>query len=354
MNAAQYIKDIQSEIKDKNYDDYVHAFYEYKEYLENHIKENTGDIEAVCQLAAVNHELRCETIDSTSIMEELLLCAADILSEKDKARIYTNLAFLYEDDYDEENCLRCLKEAVALNTDLPNAYDALGRLYLYHESNENAIVLFERACALSNELKYRYNYGTALFNIGNISKAKTIFEALLSEDCKERRTLYAFGVCCIYMGEKAKALKIADKLALEESDDYISDSEIADLYFLCDDYLKHTELYDKGGYAFDANWLTPYFYSLKALNDKDTLEKKFVEAVSQNNYDIAQAQEEELDETYTESDKSEYIQKLHKEKQDIIKAYNDIKDNDYIPCLEIKLWLMCGCYLIDCPRHQCI
>ena len=51
------------------------------------------------------------------------------------------------------------------------------------------------------------------------------------------------------------------------------------------------------------------------------------------------------------------------EKQDYIKSWEDdlenlnlleykIKDENYKPVVELKLWLIYGCYLIDCLNHN--
>lgn len=352
MDTTEYIQYIQAEIKNKNYDDYVYAFLEYKEYLENRIKENSNDVEAICQLAAVYFELRYETHISTNIMEKLLVSAKSDMSDEDKARVYINLAFLYEDNGDKENIYRCLKSAVALATSFPNAYDALGRFYIENEYDENALPLFQKACSLSDAVKYQYNYGIALFCADRIAEAKAIFEELLPQSREDRRALYAYGVCCFYTGDSTKATQIANELALNLIDDYISGSEIADLYFLCSEYIKHNEIYDKECYALDVSWLSPYFYSLKALGKQVELEKKFVEFTSEKNKEISEARAEELDEDYTELDKIEHIGRLQKDLEMMVTAYENIKDSDDKPQIKIKLWFMYGCYLIDCPRHQ--
>lgn len=39
LEISTYIKYIQQEVKDKEFDDYVHVFHEYKNYLESRIKK---------------------------------------------------------------------------------------------------------------------------------------------------------------------------------------------------------------------------------------------------------------------------------------------------------------------------
>lgn len=352
MNTTEFIAYIRTEMKDKSYDDYVHVFNEYKDYLEKRVKENPKDVEGICQLAAVYHELRYQDSASTKLMEELLCGAEDQLSAEDKARVYTNLAFFYEDSYEQEKCMRCLEEAVKSKAGFPNAYDALGRLYVNDKFFDRGLKLLEKASRLSGDVKYQYNYGVAQYCRGNPSEARAVFEGLLSKGQGERRVLYAHGVCCFYTGDRAKALETAHKLSCEPEDDFIMEFEIADLYYLCGEYAKYCQLTDKVTYYPNAEWLGPYFYSLKALGKADAFEKKLAEAVAEKDERIAESRAEELDEDYTELDKRRYIQALQKEKEDIIQVHSKIKDGDYIPQVEITLWFMTGCYLIDCPRHQ--
>lgn len=90
LNTIAYIQYIQHEIQDKEFDDYVHVFYEYKNYLESRIKE------AICQLAAVYLELRYDENTSIKLIKDTLTNFADEISAINKSRIYINLAFLYE------------------------------------------------------------------------------------------------------------------------------------------------------------------------------------------------------------------------------------------------------------------
>lgn len=103
LDISTYIKYIQQEVKDNGFDDYVHVFYEYKNYLESRIEKNPKDIEAICQLAAVYLELRYGEDISIKLILDTLTNYIDEISIIDKSRIYVNLAFLYESNYDQKN-----------------------------------------------------------------------------------------------------------------------------------------------------------------------------------------------------------------------------------------------------------
>ncbi|MDR1136309.1 MAG: hypothetical protein LBL49_09065 [Clostridiales Family XIII bacterium] len=233
-STNDYIGYIQREIAEKDrYEDYVHAFEEYRDYLEARLSANPKDIEAICQLAAVYHELRYDYDDCISQMEEALRWD---ISDSDRIRLYTNLAFYYEDrSPDGEDVMRCLEAAVALSPDTPNAYDVLGRFYLDSDP-ERSLPLYQRAGELCSEMKYQYNHAVALFTCGRIAEARRILEPLSAEHADERRVRYAMGVFDCYLGNREAALAVADALASEHSDDHITEGELADLYFLCGAY----------------------------------------------------------------------------------------------------------------------
>ena len=354
LDIAAYIKYIQQEVKDKGFDDYVHVFYEYKNYLESRIKKNSKDIEAICQLAAVYLELRYDEEVSIKLILDTLTNYADEINIIDKSRIYINLAFLYESNDDQKNSLYYLEEAIKLNPNIPNAYNELARIRMENNFSGDILSLFERAYSLGSKMKYQYNYAVALFQYGYILKAKALFEGLLPKYENERLVLYGYGVCCFYTGNKRKAIEIANKLAQGKNDDYIAESEIADLYFLCEEYSRHNEMYDNSefGYSLDIKWLAPYFYCLKVQGKMEELQVKLTEVITEKNDEIMKIEVEELDDEFTETEKNENIQECQKEKNEIIITLKKIIDENYKPEIKIKLWLMYGCYMIDCPRHQ--
>ena len=353
MNCNDYIKYIQQEIADKKeYDSHIHAFEEYRTYLEEELAQGQNTVELTCQLAAVYQELRRESECSIQMLEDLL-CVSTDLSERDKARIYTNLAFYYEDEYDMENNLRCLEEAVGRNPNTPQAYDALGKVYL-KDDDEKALPLFKKAEEVGDSIRYRYNHAVALYQLGKVEEAKGMFEALYLEDENDRQIAYGLGACCFYTSEEARALAMANVLATNLDDEDIGESEIADLYYLCGEHALHNEMYQKAvmGYYPEASWLAPYFYSLYVRGKTEELAQYYMEIMEQKDRDSKETQAEETEEGYTEEDKMECLALFQREKDEITEAYCRILYENYKPDIEIALWLRCGCYLIDCPRHQ--
>ena len=367
MTINEYIQNIQQEIgSGKPYEEYAYLFEDYKRYLESVIEQHPRDIIAVCQLAAVYMELRYSFDDSIKIMEKALVQFENELTDDEKVRLYTNLAFFYEENGDEEKQNTSLAKAVDLKPNTPNAYDALAVClttkagYINTASDFTAVLpLFEQAAKLSDELRYQHNYAVALYSAGNITNAKIIFEKLCHQDDSNMKAMYGLGVCSYCLCNIKTALDMANRLAnIDTGNDYAGDevgeSEIAELFYQCGDYANHNAMFDncKIRYYYDASWLAPYFYCLKILGKDSALIQKHNEVVNSKKEDIDDAKGEELNDSYTIEDRNEYVAKLQKELDDIEGAYRKITQANYKPEVTPNLDFVYGCYLIDCPRHQ--
>ena len=349
MNITNHIARIQQKIaSSERYEDYVPELEEYKQFLESLLLQNPKDVAAICQLASVYNELRYDYADCISPMEAIL---NDDLSPADKIRLYTNLAFYHEDWSRSGEEARCyLEAAIALSPNTSHAFDALGRLYLDSDA-ARSLSLFKKACELENKLDYQYNYAVALYSNGFYEEAKAMFESLLSEHQNDLRVHYGLGVCLYYLGQIEQALKIADTLKIEKvrRDDYIGESQVADLYFLCGEYEKHNCMYDNSRYWPDITWLAPYFYGTKVNGNPEAGERLLSDVIKGIDEDIANI---ETDDDCPPAEKEEYILSCNKKLSDIIETHAKIMSGGFKPEVKIKLWCIYGCYLIDCVRHQ--
>ncbi|MDR1564508.1 MAG: hypothetical protein LBS74_06090 [Oscillospiraceae bacterium] len=355
MTISDYITRIKKEIaSSKLYEDEVPIWEEYKEYLESELLQNPVNVGVACQLAAVYNELRYSFKACIEVLCKLQKAAGDALSPAEKSRVLTNLAFYYEEIGEDAKCISCLREAAALKPRQPNAYDALARFLIEEGEFSGAVDCCRQAVSLSKELKYHYNYAVALYRSGHIQEAKELFEVLALEHKQERRVLFGLAVCCYYSGEKERAYAIADELAKEETDDYIAEFEIAQLYFLCGDYAKHNAMHDNTPYPYyeTASWLSHYFYCLFVLGKTDELKAKLNNILQKKDEMIADREAAELDTDETPEGKAVELQQLREEKNEIEEAYNKIINLNEKPEINIKLWFMYGCYLIDCVRHS--
>ena len=132
-------------------------------------------------------------------------------------------------------------------------------------------------------------------------------------------------------------------------DGFIGECQVADLLFLCGEYKKHNLMYDQTKYWPDVSWLAPYFYGSKCLGETEGSEKLLSGIIDEINKEIA---ETEIDDEYTSAEREELTHLLSDRRDGIVEIYNKIMNDEYKPEVEIKLWCIFTCYLLDCPRHQ--
>ena len=100
-----------------------------KSYLLEKQSECPSNVDVVCTLASVEMEIRDEKFDYVEFLLKFLNEFENSLSDNDKARIYTNLAF--GDDFSKDS-LKYLNKAKELNSPFVETYTGLG-LYNFSE-----------------------------------------------------------------------------------------------------------------------------------------------------------------------------------------------------------------------------
>ena len=146
-------------------------------YLRGLMQEHPLDVDVVCALATVEQVLRHEE-NSIQLLEDFLETYSGELSDTDKARVYTNLAFYYNDE-------RHIKEydylsvAVKLNSSYIETYRGLA---LYHfssyedngsiEALTKSLQAFEKGISVSNDYEISYGYAVCLFELKNMRKQR--------------------------------------------------------------------------------------------------------------------------------------------------------------------------------------
>jgi tetratricopeptide (TPR) repeat protein len=180
-------------------------------------------------------------------------------------------------------------------------------------------------------------------------EAAALFDALLQNDGDNALFMRSAGVCRAYLGDYARAKAIADKLrSLGENDD-MSESDIAELYYLCGEYAAHNAIYDKSRFNYDLDedgYIAPYLYSLKITGETGAIERKYEEIVQKINDDITQAK------APPENEQKRFVKKSRKRLRGVEKLYAAIVNDDFNPQVKIRPYFIENCYLIDCPRHQ--
>ena len=364
QTQEEWARYIQDEIKkNDSYDNYRHAFIEYKDYLEKSLLENPRDVEKVCQLAATYNELNYQWDDIYKLLNEFIKKYENEVTDEEKSRIYTNLGFYYDDQRNGiKRAIRTLRKAVAFNPNNYKAYYGLGANYYGAGKYDKSEEMYKRACELENNPIYKFEYVNLLIVNGKYEEAKIILEELIKKDFefgKEdfAKIKYSYIVNRIRLKEFENIESKIDELMLENIDnDYFFCSDLESLYYLSENYKKLLEIYLKIEAQEDCRVpdeeLSIYFYSLKQLNKMDKLEKFFKRALKFKNEEIEDVKNGEFKKEWTKAEKKEEIKEIRRQAKRLKAEYEKILKTDYKPEAKIYPKFLYDCFLIDCPRHQ--
>ena len=364
QTQEEWARYIQDEIKkNDSYDNYRHAFIEYKDYLEKSLLENPRDVEKVCQLAATYNELNYQWDDIYKLLNEFIKKYENEVTDEEKSRIYTNLGFYYDDQRNGiKRAIRTLRKAVAFNPNNYKAYYGLGADYYGARKYDKSEEMYKKACELENNPIYKFEYANLLMINGKYEEAKIILEELIKKDFefgKEdfAKIKYSYIVNRIRLKEFENIESEIDELMLENIDnDYFFCSGLESLYYLSENYKKLVEIYLKieaqGDCRVPDEELSIYFYSLKQLNKMDKLEKFFKRALKFKNEEIEDVKNGEFKKEWTKAEKKEEIKEIRRQAKRLKAEYEKILKTDYKPEVKIYPKFLYDCFLIDCPRHQ--
>ena len=364
QTKEEWARYIQDEIKKNNsYDNYKHAFIEYKDYLEKYFLKNPKNVEVVCQLAAVYNELWYDWEKIYKLLNEFIKKYENELTDEEKSRIYTNLGYYYDDQRDgSKRAIRTLRKAVAFNPNNSKAYYGLGADYYGAGKYDKSEEMYKRACELENNPIYNFEYANLLMINGKYEEAKIILEELIKKDFEFEKEDFV-KIKYIYIANKVQLKEFVnieaqiDELMLENIDnDYFFGSDLESLYYLSENYKKLVEIYLKIDAQEDCQVpyeeLPIYFYSLKRLDKFDKLEKSFEKALKFKNEEIDSIKNGEFLTECTKSYKKEEIREIKRQIKNLKAEYEKILKTDYKPEVKIYPKFLYDCFLIDCPRHQ--
>ena len=306
--------------------EYVECF---KTYLNGLLHEHPHDLNIVCALATVEQVLQHEE-NSIQLLEEFLRKYIEELSDTDKARVYTNLAFYYNDEGNIKE-YDYLSAAVKLNSPYIETYRGLA---LYHfsayrekgsvEELKESLHAFEKGRTVSDGYEMNFGYAVCLFELKEYEKAKVIFEELLKSYPKRMRLLVCIAYCDVYLGNKKQALdrlkqiKLGGDVAYHLSNDEVFEFDIIDVYYILDEYSLFLDECEKAKEHCDLSD-GPYYFGLWTMNQHDMFRRE-----------------------------------VDKQRTEILACIENAKmdDGNYKPMVELKLWPIYGCYLIDCLIHN--
>ena len=326
----------------------------FRTYLHGLMHEQPHDVDVVCALATVEQVLRHEE-NSIQLLEEFLRKYKEELSDTEKARVYTNLAFYYNDEGSIKE-YEYLSAAVKLNSPYIETYRGLA---LYHftsyaekgsvEELERSLLTYEKGRNISDNYEMNFGYAVCLFELKEYERAKTIFVQLL-ENCPNRmRLLLCIAYCDVYLGNKIQSLDYLKKIKIGgdpayQRDDEIWEFDIFNAYYVLDEYKLFLEECEKAKSSCDLNY-GPYYFGLWTMNQYDQFH---LEVDKQRTKILACIEDVKIDDDFaSEEERQEHLQCWEDDLESLNILEYKIKYENYKPTVKLKLWPIYGCYLID-------
>lgn len=362
-----YWYELKTEYENRYGEEFLRDYDKSNEYLEKMrryllAKQEAfpSNVDIICTLASVNLELRCGDEAYVELLENFLRDFDNTLDSKDKARIYTNIAFV--EDYSQK-ALEYLNKAKDLNSPFAETYKALG-LYNFSEyeysGDENCLKLsrdfFEIAKSVSETYESVLDYAVTLYELKHYEKAKEIFLELY-EIYPDRMWLkLCLAYCEVYLGNKEEAMHYLQQIVLDSDDDYnlntddIADFQIFDAYYVLEEYNNFldycTEDIDGDYYTVDCDYL---FYVLW----KEGELKRFAKLEENNRAYLEQALKESFEDEYdSEEEKKETIESWEEDLKKFNEMIRRIKAGAPRPEVRLKLYPEYSCFMVDCVRHK--
>ena len=318
------------------------------------LNECPNSVDSACALAYAESQARREK-NSQLILEEFLEKYSDELNDVEKAKVYTNLAFYYNDEGNIKE-YGYLSAAVKLNSPYIETYRGLA---LYHFSSyadkgsveelERSLLIYEKGRSISDNYEMNFGRDVCLFELKEYEKAKTIFLQLLENYPNRMRLLLCIAYCDVYLGNKSQSLDYLKKIKIGgdpayQRDDEIWEFDIFNAYYVLEEYKLFLEECEKAKSSCDLNY-GPYYFGLWIMNQHDQF---YLEVDKQRTEILACIEDVKIDDDFaSEEARHEYLQCWEDDLEALSTVVHKIKNENYKPVVELKLCPIYDCYLID-------
>ena len=318
------------------------------------LNECSNSVDSACALAYAESQARREK-NSQLILEEFLEKYSDELNDVEKAKVYTNLAFYYNDEGNIKE-YGYLSAAVKLNSPYIETYRGLA---LYHFSSyadkgsveelERSLLTYEKGISISDNYEMNFGYAVCLFELKEYEKAKTIFLRLVGNYPNRIRLFLCIAYCDVYLGNKIQSLDYLKKIKIGgdpayQRDDEIWEFDIFNAYYVLEEYKLFLEECEKAKSSCDLNY-GPYYFGLWTMNQHDQF---CLEVDKQRTEILACIEDVKIDDDFaSEEERQEHLQCWEDDLETLNILEHKIKYENYKPVVELKLWPIYDCYLID-------
>ena len=327
------------------------------------LNECPNSVDSACEFAYAESQAWREK-NSQLILERFLEKYSDELNDVEKAKVYTNLAFYYNDEGNIKE-YDYLSAAVKLKSPYIETYRGLA---LYHftayrekgsvEELKKSLRAFEKGTTVSDDYEMNFGRAVCLFELKEYEKAKTIFLQLLESYPNRMRLLLSIAYCDVYLGYKDQAMNRLKQIKLGEDEQYkdkyynsdiIDDFQVYDAYYVLGEYSLFLEECEKA--KVDCIVSRPsYYFALWVNNQYDYFKKEIAEKRKEL---ILSLEETKVDEDFSsEEEKQNYIKSWEEDIEDLDTLVYKIKNENFTPILELQLWPEYGCYLIECLTYN--
>lgn len=321
---------------------------------ETFLNECPNSVDSVCELANAESQAWREK-NSQLILEKFLEKYSDELNDVEKAKVYTNLAFYYNDEGNIKE-YEYLSAAVKLNSPYIETYRGLA---LYHFSSyadkgsveelERSLLTYEKGISISDNYEMNFGRAVCLFELKEYEKAKTIFLQLLENYPNRMRLFLCIAYCDVYLGNKIQSLDYLKKIKIGgdpayQRDDEIWEFDIFNAYYVLEEYKLFLEECEKAKSSCDLNY-GPYYFGLWTMNQHNQF---CLEVDKQRTEILACIEDVKIDDDFaSEEERQEHLQCWEDDLESLNILEHKIKYENYKPVVELKLWPIFDCYLID-------
>ena len=323
------------------------------------LNECPNSVDSAYELANAESQAWREK-NSQLILEKFLEKYSDELNDVEKAKVYTNLAFYYNDEGNIKE-YEYLSAAVKLNSPYIETYRGLA---LYHFSSyadtdsveelKKCILTYEKGRVIADNYEMNFGYAVCLFELKEYEKAKAIFLQLLENYPNRMRLFLSIAYCDVYLGNKIQSLDYLKKIKIGgdpayQRDDEIWEFDIFNAYYVLDEYKLFLEECEKAKSSCDLNY-GPYYFGLWTMNQHDQF---YLEVDKQRTEILGCIEDVKIDDDFaSEEERQEHLQCWEDDLESLNILEHKIKYENYKPTVKLKLWPIYDCYLIDYLTHK--
>ena len=323
------------------------------------LNECPNSVDSAYELANAESQAWREK-NSQLILEKFLEKYSDELNDVEKAKVYTNLAFYYNDEGNIKEC-EYLSAAVKLNSPYIETYRGLALYHFaaYREKGsvaelERSLLTYEKGRSISDNYEMNFGRAVCLFELKEYEKAKIIFLQLLENYPNRMRLFLCIAYCDVYLGNKIQSLDYLKKIKIGgdpayQRDDEIWEFDIFNAYYVLDEYKLFLEECKKAKSSCDLNY-GPYYFGLWTMNQHDQF---YLEVDKQRTEILGCIEDVKIDDDFaSEEERQEHLQCWEDDLESLNILEHKIKYENYKPTVKLKLWPIYDCYLIDYLTHK--